>query len=204
MDKDYLKDISDIKTMMDKSTRFISLSGLAGILAGSYALIGAFTANYILINYQNVDSGISLLPLSFLEYILVGIAMLVLILSIFSAYILTSRKAKRNGEHIWTTSTKRMLVNFMIPLLTGGAFCIILYQYGFIGFIAPCTLIFYGLSCVNASKYTLGDIRLLGIISIVIGLVATQFMGYGIFFWAFGFGIMHIVYGILMYQKYDK
>jgi hypothetical protein len=203
-EKDYLKDIIEIKSIMNKSSRFISLSGLSGILAGVYALVGAIAANYILTNYQIADSPVSVIPISFLEYILIGIAGLVLLLSIISAYILSSKKAKKSGEKLWDATSKRLLINFSIPLFTGGAFSIILYQYCLIGLIAPSTLIFYGLACINASKYTLGDIRYLGLLNIIIGLVSTQFIGYGLYFWAFGFGILHIVYGIVLYNKYDK
>lgn len=202
--KDYLKDILEIKSIMNKSSRFISLSGLSGILAGIYALFGAMAGNYVIQNYLNGESAIGLISISFLEYILFGIAMLVLTASILTAYILSSKKAKKSGEKLWDATSKRLIVNFLIPLVTGGAFCVILYQYGLIGLIAPCTLIFYGLACINASKYTLGDIRYLGILNILIGLISTQFIGYGLYFWAFGFGILHIVYGVVLYNKYDK
>ena len=202
--KNYLKDISEIKSIMNRSSRFVSLSGLSGILAGVYALIGAFAANFLLVSYQSSNTSISLLPISYLEYFLVGIALLVLILSTLTAFILSSKKAKKSKEKLWDATTKRLLINFIIPLFTGGAFCIILYQYGLIGLIAPTSLIFYGLACVNASKYTLGDIRYLGLLNIFIGLIATQFIGYGLYFWALGFGILHIIYGIVLYNKYDK
>ncbi|MBI9040584.1 hypothetical protein [Lutibacter sp.] len=203
-DKDYLKDILEIKSIMNKSSRFISLSGLSGILAGIYALAGAIAANYIISNYQIADSPVSVIPISYLEYILISIALLVLALSVISAFILSSKKAKKSGEKLWDATSKRLLINFSIPLFTGGAFSIILYQFGLIGLIAPTTLIFYGLACVNASKYTLGDIRYLGVLNILIGLISTQFIGYGLYFWGFGFGVLHIIYGIVLYNKYDK
>lgn len=202
--EDYLKEIAEIKTIMNRSSRFISLSGLSGILAGIYAIVGAITAQLILTNYKNSSSSYSLLPISYLEYTLIVIALLVLLLSILSAYILSAKKAKKSGEKLWDATSKRLILNFSIPLFTGGAFCIVLYQNNLIGLIAPCTLIFYGLACLNASKYTLGDIRYLGLATIIIGLVSTQFIGYGLYFWAFGFGVMHIVYGAVLYNKYDK
>lgn len=203
-EEDYLKDIIEIKSIMNKSSRFISLSGLSGILAGIYALIGAIAANYLLQNYLNSESAVGLIPISFLEYLLFGIAFIVLAASVITAYILSSKKAKKSGEKLWDTTSKRLALNFAIPLLTGGIFCVVLYQYGIIGLIAPTTLILYGLACVNASKYTLGDIRYLGLLNIIIGLISTQFIGYGLYFWAFGFGILHIVYGTVLYNKYDK
>ena len=203
-EKDYLQDITEIKSIMNKSTRFISLSGLSGILAGIYALVGATVGNFLIKSYQSGNGSIALLPISYFEYLLMVISLLILILSVLTAFILTKKKANLNNEQIWNTASKRLLKNFLIPLITGGLFCVILYQYGLIGLIAPSTLIFYGLACINSSKYTLGDIYYLGIANVVIGLIATQFIGFGLYFWALGFGVCHIIYGTLMYNKYDK
>ena len=202
--KDYLKEITEIKSIMNKSSRFISLSGLSGILAGIYALIGASIAIYILGNYKNSYSGVSLIPISYLEYILIAIALIVLIISVLTAFILSAKKAKKSGEKLWDTTSKRLLINFTIPLFTGGFFCLVLYQNNLIGLIAPSTLIFYGLACLNASKYTLRDVRYLGITQIILGLIAVEFSGYGLWFWVLGFGIAHILYGSIMYYKYDR
>ena len=131
-------------------------------------------------------------------------ALAVLFLSIATAVLLTYNKAKREGENVWNSTSKRLLTNFMIPLVTGGIFGLLLLRNGSYGLIAPVTLIFYGLSCVNASKYTLRDVRYLGITIIILGLLATEFSGYALEFWALGFGICHIVYGSMMYFKYDR
>ncbi|MDC9722824.1 MAG: hypothetical protein PSN34_08620 [Urechidicola sp.] len=198
-EENYLKDISEIKNMMNRSSRFISLSGLSGILAGIYALIGAYFARKILINFD-----LSTNRYSYIELQLIVIAMIVIILSITTGIILSYRKAAKNGDKFWNQTSKRLLINFLIPLVTGGILCLIVLNSGLIGLIAPFTLIFYGLACVNASKYTIGDIQYLGITNIILGLVATQYIGYGLYFWAFGFGVLHIVYGTVMYLKYDK
>ncbi len=198
--ENYLRDIQDIKKMMDRSTQFLSLSGLAGILAGVYALLGAYAAKQIYnMNYGNY---ITLESNSFKT--IVGIAMGVLFMSVVTAYILTARKAKKQGETVWNSTSKRLAGNFLIPLVTGGIFCLLLLRNGSYGLIAPVTLIFYGLACVNASKYTMRDVRYLGLTVILIGLVATEFSGYGLEFWALGFGVCHILYGAMMYYKYDR
>jgi uncharacterized iron-regulated membrane protein len=198
--ENYLKDIQDIRKMMDRSAQFLSLSGLSGIMAGIYALAGAGVAKYI----YNLNSGryISFESKPFMA--LVGIALTVLLLSVGTALILSSRKAKKNGETLWNSTSKRLAANFMIPLLTGGIFALLLANGNHYGLIAPVTLIFYGLACVNASKYTLRDVRYLGITIIIIGLVATYSTGYGLEFWALGFGVCHILYGSIMYFKYDR
>jgi len=203
-EKDYLQDITEIKSIMDKSTRFISLSGLSGILVGIYALVGATIGNLLIKSYQSGNGTIAFLPISYFEFLLFGVALTVLVFSILTAFILTKKKATKNNDQFWNNASKRLMKHFLIPLITGGLFCGVLYQYGLIGLIAPSTLIFYGLACVNASKYTLGDVYYLGITNIVIGLVATQFIGYGLYFWALGFGICHIIYGFLMLKKEES
>lgn len=92
----------------------------------------------------------------------------------------------------------------MIPLFAGGIYCLVLYNHRQLALIAPATLIFYGLALVNASKYTINDIRNLGIAILVTGLVASAMVDYGLLFWAFGFGILHIVYGMTIHNKYEK
>lgn len=198
--KDYLQDLRDIKDLMSKSTQFISLSGLSGVLAGIYALIGAVYVNTLILSHN--ETYITLESLTFKK--IIATAIIVLFASVFTAYLMTDRKAKKVGESMWNTSSKRLLINFAIPLVTGGIFALLLLRHGYYGLIAPITLLFYGLACLNASKYTLRDVRYLGITEIVLGLFAVEFSGYGLYFWIIGFGICHIVYGAMMYFKYDR
>jgi len=198
-DKDYLKDISEIKNLMNKSSRFISLSGLSGVLAGIYALVGAAAAYYIVQNSQRgyliLDGPIFRICAS----ILIGVA----ILSIGTGIFLTTQKAKKNGEKIWDSSSKRLLFNFLVPLVTGGIYILIKLNQEVYGNTGALMLIFYGLALVNASKYSLGDIRYLGYTEIILGLICAFVPAYGFWFWVVGFGIMHIVYGSIMHFKYD-
>ncbi|WP_298473061.1 hypothetical protein [uncultured Maribacter sp.] len=209
----YLEDISEIKNMMSRSSRFMSLSGLSGILAGIYALIGAFLAKSNMDYYiYSSDSSEILTRTEFsqvygfsaLAIKLLIIAFSVILAATVTGIILTYNKAKKSGEKMWDVSSRRLLINFGVPLLIGGLFCFVLIQQEIAGLVAPTTLIFYGLACVNASKYTLGKVRYLGYTNIIIGLIATQFIGYGLYFWALGFGVFHIFYGALMYFKDEK
>jgi hypothetical protein len=202
--QEHLKAITDIRSMMERSSRFISLSGLSGIFAGIFALCGAYMA-YTKLNslngiYKLLDRG------AFIDvviYLLLD-ASIVLLASLAVGIALTVRNSKKKGVKIWDTTSKRLLINLMIPLVTGGFFCLIFLYHGLVGFVAPATLIFYGLALINASKYTLNDIRYLGICEIVLGLTASVYIGYGLFFWAAGFGLLHIIYGSVMYFKYER
>lgn len=201
----YLKDISEIKNIMNKSSRFISLSGLSGILAGIFALIGAWLAyNTIYFDTTTLGEYRNLIVTEAMIEKLFLIAISVLISSIIAGVVMSARKAKKNNDSIWNASSKRLVINFLIPLVSGGFFILFLIEKEMLGLVAPLTLLFYGLACVNASKYTLGDIRYLGITMIVLGLLSTWFLGYGLLFWALGFGVCHIVYGSMMYFKYGE
>lgn len=203
--KDYLQDIQDIKSIMNQSSRFISLSGLSGVLAGIYSLIGAWFA-YTTIYFDTSKMGnYRNLVISEAAVIrLFVIATTVILLSMITGIALSIRKAKKSNDKVWNVSSKRLVINFAIPLLTGGFFIIFLIEKEILSLIAPLTLLFYGLACVNASKYTLGDVRYLGITMIILGLLSTWFLGYGLLFWALGFGVCHIIYGSMMYFKYDR
>ncbi len=204
----YFRDISEIKNMMDRSSRFISLSGLSGVFAGIYAVIGAVIAMALLSGHGSVYSNYGSLSAQSINpditYRLFLVAVAVLGLAIGTAVFLTTRKAKRNDKKIWDSTSRRLLINFFAPLVAGGIFCLVLLQYGIIGLIAPCMLIFYGLALIHASKYTIGDLKSLGYANVILGLIATQFIGFGLYFWAVGFGAFHIIYGIWMYHKYDR
>ncbi|TVZ58995.1 hypothetical protein NA63_1511 [Flavobacteriaceae bacterium MAR_2010_105] len=197
--KDYLKDISEIKDLMNKSSRFISLSGLSGILAGVYALIGAAIAYWLVANsgqeYLILDG--TLFRLVMLDLFLIAL------FSIVTAILLTTRKAKKSGIKIWDRTSKRLVLNFLIPLVTGGIYILAILGHEKYGQTAALMLIFYGLALVNASKYSIGDIKHLGLIEIVLGLICALFPGYGFWLWVIGLGVMHIIYGALMHFKYD-
>jgi len=198
--KDYLKNINEIKNLMNKSSRFISLSGLSGILAGIYALIGATIAYWLVSNHSY---GTLLLNGWVFKTCLLILA-LVALFSIATAILLTTRKAKKNNEKVWDGTSKRLILNFLIPLVTGGLYILIILAQQKYGQAGALMLIFYGLALVNASKYSIGDIRYLGFIEIILGLIGAILPGYGFILWVLGFGVLHIIYGTIMYFKYDK
>jgi hypothetical protein len=195
-----LKEISDIRRIMERSSRFISLSGLSGMAAGLCALIGAWFAHKALQDPQAwADGNYDQLRLK-----LIVLAGIVLASALVLAFLFTWRRANKNGLPIWDLTARKLMWNVCIPLVVGGFFILALIQHHDWNFIAPASLIFYGLGLVNGSKYTLGEIRYLGYVEIALGLANTQYPGYGLYFWAIGFGVMHIIYGAFMWWKYER
>ena len=203
MNKKYQEDIAHIHSMMERSSRFISLSGISGIFAGLIALAAAGLACYFL-NKNGLDyfeGRRSAYPDELLiELFLTGI--IALIAALACGIFFTVSKSRKNKMPIWNGLTKRLLLSLFIPLIAGGIFCIALFYNGQLAFVAPATLIFYGLALINAGKYTFSDIVYLGYCELALGLAAMFFSNYGLLFWAAGFGLLHIIYGLLMHKKY--
>lgn len=200
----YLDDITSIKDMMERSSKFLSLSGLSGILAGTYALLGAIAAYHLVFQDSAYQEYKIIIPTERNLLMIIFIASIVIVLSLLTGYILTRRKAIKNSDSMWDRQVRRFAVSFMIPLVTGGLLCIILVNKGLIGLIVPLTLIFYGLALVNASNFTYSETRWLGIAEILIGMLAFFNIGYSLVYWAIGFGGLHILYGTYMYFKYER
>jgi hypothetical protein len=201
--KNYHEDLSHIRSMMERSSRFISLSGLSGVVAGLAAIVGAVYVYFVFqregINYFDGERNV-FGPSLVKELVVIGTV--ILLTAILSGYIFTANKSRKKGLKIWDATTKRLLITFAVPLIAGGFFCLALLYHHLFVFIAPATLIFYGLALVSAERYTLTDVKYLGYCQIVLGLISLFFLGWGLVFWTIGFGVLHIVYGLIMHRKY--
>ncbi len=206
--EDYVEQLKEIRSLMERSSRFISLSGLSGISTGIIALAGAAMAWWHLhyklepqVNYSAANP--QLIQFKLLLFLILD-AIFVLVFATAAAVFFAVRKSHRQHLPVWNKAAELTFVSLLIPLLTGGIFCIILMAHHYYLLIAPITLVFYGLALLNASKYTFKEIQYLGILEIVLGLVSSMVLNYSLIFWAVGFGALHIIYGTIMYYRYEK
>jgi hypothetical protein len=207
-----LEDLQHIKKMMERSSRFISLSGLSGVAAGFCALVGAWFANDIISasggpsGYREaIEKGLGTESIQvFMGHKLFKVAVVTFFGALFFSFLFTYLRSKKSNIPLWGYTSKRLLINIAIPMLAGAVYLFKQMQFGNYGLIAPGCLIFYGLALVNASKYTLGEVRYLGYLQIILGMINCWFVGYGLYFWAVGFGILHIIYGAVMWYKYER
>ena len=210
MENKHLQEISEIRRMMEQSSRFLSLSGMSGIFVGLIALAGSVTAFFYLDYHQRYFNAVKFYQnIGAEDYrntilFLIADGFIMITAALFAAWFFTSRKARKMGLPLWDNTAKRLLKSLFIPLVAGGIFVLILLYHQLVYLVAPVTLIFYGLALLNASKYTYNDLQMLSYAQICLGLIASFFLGYGLVFWAVGFGIFHILYGIMMYYKYEK
>ncbi len=208
----HLEHLSEIRALMERSTRFLSLSGLSGLWAGVCALAGV-AAVYAYLEmtpfapgkFYYYDKAINTNKWG-MDYksVFLLIAILVLAAALAGGWYFTARKARLRGERVWDATSRRLLTALAIPLLAGGVFCVALLFRGYVSLPGPCTLLFYGLALINGSKYTLRDVEYLGISEVALGLLGVFYPGYGLEIWALGFGVLHIFYGLWMYYKYDR
>lgn len=205
-DKEHLQTLTEIRSLMEKSSRFISLSGLSGISAGVCACVGVIAVivywKIPLFEHDHLPfQELNYLP--FIQFLVID-AFCILVSALLLAIYFTKRKAQKQGLPFWDKSALRLLINLFIPLVAGGVFSIAIFYHNLGGLIPATTLVFYGMALLNASKYTLHDIRALGIAEIILGLFSAFWVGYGLLFWLIGFGVLHIIYGGIMYFKYEK
>lgn len=187
--------------MMESSSRFLSLSGLSGVLVGIYALVGAFIA------YRMLYLPASLYRQVYANHIiqqLFILAIVVLVLSFSTVILLTRSQLKKSGQKFWSPGSKHLLINLAIPLITGGVLILLFMYRGIFSVVAPFCLVFYGLALVNASKFTHREIFYMGLFEIVLGVCSAILPGMGLIFWTIGFGFVHIIYGLIMYFRHER
>lgn len=199
------QELAEIKSMMERSTRFLSLSGLAGILAGIYAFVGAgFIWYWVYYPFTAYGEGTEVNSIDQLRIKIPALALLVLLLAVGTAYQLSQAKSQQKSLQFWSPASRRFLLALFIPVLAGGLFCFALIHENNYSMIAAATLIFYGLGLINASHFTLGEIKNLGIGQLILGLISAFVPAYGLICWAVGFGLLHLIYGLKMYYRYDR
>ncbi len=204
----HLEALQEIRSIMDRSVKFVSLSGMSGIWAGCTALIGAFIANTWLqkplfqgMGAQATETTGYFDPL-YIRFMLLGISVFFVALS--GAFFFTFRKAKRLNHTLWSTASRQLMFYTFFPMFAGGVFCITFIYRGCGQFVGPACLVFYGLALISASKHTLSDIRYLGMLQVALGCCNLFFPDFGLYFWAAGFGVLHVIYGAVLWNKYDK
>lgn len=201
-EENYIRDIVEIRAMMERSSRFLTLSGWAGIWAGVYAL----AASYVAITVFGFHPDGSIFPSetrSRWNAVLL-LALVTLALALVTAVWFSYRKARNRGEKVWTATLRRMLEQIAVPLGGGGMVLLALWSEGLVGWMAPLSLVFYGLALYSAGKFTYLEVKLMGLVQLLLGLIACFYIEKALYFWAAGFGLLHILYGIYMYFKYDR
>lgn len=196
--------LNHIREMMSKSGKFRSLSGYAVICAGiltivfSVAFCTLYDINPYNLNYDNLR----LLPEEHYSTALL-FAMLLLGMSVVAGLIFTKISANKRSEKLSGPGGRNFIYNITIPMGFALIFCFLLFGTH-PDLVLPVSLILYGLTLFNAGKFTHGALRYLGISQMFLSLICLGLMQYHILIWTFGFGIVHIAFGLYMIIKPER
>ena len=188
--------LSEIRNMMERSTKVLSLSGVSAVVVGIFAIVAAVLANHIIENeWLHVYKVRSLMILAITLFVICFMTIL----------LFSKRKAEKNGLRFqFDRTVQKMLWNFFLPLIIGGVLCVGLIYQGHYGLTSSFMLIFYGLALINLSNFTFSNIRYLGYVQLILGLVDFLMVNHSLLFWMIGFGVCHVFYGIIFYFKYER
>ncbi|MGV3561262.1 hypothetical protein [Larkinella arboricola] len=207
---EHLQTLTEIRSLMERSSKFLSLSGLSGVSAGIVALLGAGAAyvklqndHLTLLSYERMSRLNGPDRREMVDFLILD-GTIVLVAALLLGIFFTVRKGRRQGQSVWNSTSKRLLWALAVPLVAGGIFCLALIRFNLIWLTFPATLIFYGMALCSGSKYTVRDVEYLGLSEILLGLLALFWTGYSLLTWAVGFGLLHIIYGTVMYLKYER
>ena len=195
--KEVISTLNDIKDMMERSSKFKAISGLSIIIVGILAsLVSAYI--YFFLGDYSINT-----PAKWRLTAWIAIAFLVVAFS--TVFVMAYLKARRNHLRFnFDTTLRRLLLNFFIPLGAGGLLCIALLMQQHYGLVSSITLVFYGLALINCSHFSYPALRYLGYAELALGLVDCFLVNYALLTWFIGFGVFHIVFGIIFIVKYGR
>lgn len=203
--EDYLADLTEIRSIMERSAKFDHLSGWAGIAAGCYALIAAAIAHFFLgVNqwlWVHSVSWVNELPEGWESFALLAITLFIVALG--TAVFLSNHKAAKSGQRLWNALSKRLLGSMLLPLGIGMLLISVFVTKGLVVFVLPLMLLFYGLALYNASNFTHNVIKVLALAEITLGIISLFFLAYSFYLWIIGFGVLHIIYGVYLLKKHE-
>lgn len=198
----HLENLSELKGILSRNTRFLSFSGLAGVIAGVLALIGQTVAVMYYLSHPEIDITKKLAPEHAIVFLTISAA--IMILSVGVGYVLTNKNIKKTGEKLNSGLIKNTLLNICLPIAVGGVMCLMAYMQGHNMVIPSYMLLFYGLALFGGSKYSFDDLKMVGSAFILLGMVSYFDPSLSIFTWGLGFGILHIVYGLQIYFQRER
>lgn len=204
--KDAIQDLESIRTMMERSSRFQTINGWGVTAVGLIALVAALVANGLF--YEGSDSWFSTLygNTDYLwshktQIAIIGALILVAVcggIVFFSSLWMAKRK---KISVTLDPNMRRTMFNFAVPLLAGAILCTALLVQGHYGLTSSIMLIFYGLALINCHHFSHRLLGVLGYLELALGLADCFVVTHALLFWALGFGVLHVVFGLLLIVK---
>ena len=180
---------------MEQGKSYFSLKSLSGILIGIYGLATVYLIDKLTSGEGSGIEMVSQLPILFLQIGITAIAVVFIIISLFTLWIRAKRRAKSEGKKLWNTSNKKIRLQTLITLLVLIVVIIVIANQGYYSLVTPISLFFYGLFLLNLSRFSSKGLVFLSIGEVLLGVAAYMIYDKEIFFLALGFGLLPIIYG---------
>jgi len=113
------------------------------------------------------------------------------------------QKSKLAGTSLNTAPARKFALSFVPPLVCGVAITLGLWRLGHFEAMIPVWLLLYGAAVVTGGSYSVRAVPIMGWCFIVLGAVAFFLpASTGNIMMAIGFGLFHIIFGIVIARKY--
>lgn len=175
-----------IRETMERSAVFTSLPGWGAAAIGVTALLAALAAER-----QPAPAG-------WLTTWLAEACVAVLI-----AVFATARKVRRTETPVPMRPLRNFFLGLAPPLAAGALLTFVLYQTGSLGVIPGMWLLLYGAGIITGGAFSIRVIPLMGLCFMLAGAAALLSPAeWGDAFLGGGFGVLHIVFGVLIARRY--
>jgi hypothetical protein len=175
-----------IRETMERSQSFTAVSGLGGVLMGLIALGATFLA----LRAETTGAWVA---------VWMGAAAL----SLSTALAAMTLKARAVGGSLLVGAGKKFAWNLTPPLLVGGVLTLAMTQAGAAELLPGVWLLLYGTGVVTGGAFSVRVVPLMGLTFMLVGAAALFApAAWGNLFMAGGFGLLHIVFGAVIWRKH--
>lgn len=189
---------------MQENTTPYSLKRYSGILLGLYGFSAVYLINILISGESSGIELVSQLPLLFLQIGVTVIAVVFILISLFTLWIGAKITRKRNKQNFSNALTKKIRWQTLISLLVLLIIIILISNKGYFSLTAPLSLFFYGLFLLNLSRISSKGLIYLALAEIILAIVAYFIYDTEIIFLAIGFGLFPILFGIFTFNNAKK
>jgi len=175
----------------------LSLHGKTGVIVGIFSLLFIYFIQYFTGEFSHSNGIFSVLPISFVEVILVGISIIFILISYLLVVFINKRRRKKHHLTGWEVSSKKIRLTFLIHIIIGGILLFFYLKYGYLKYIIPTSILLYGVACIIVNKFTIGKTNILGVFFLINTVISFLAPNYQFQLWAVSFGVYHIIYGIV-------
>ena len=181
-----MDNLSFIRDTMERATSFTAVPGWGGVAMGVVALVAAGLAR------RSADAS---------EWLAIWVVAAALAAGIGAAALV--RKARRAEGYVLTRPARRFLLGYLPPIFVGALLTAALSRGTLVGALPGTWLLLYGTGLVTGGVFSVRIVPVMGACFMALGALALfSPEEWGNVWMALGFGILHIVFGLLIARRY--